>query len=97
MEAQTIFCLNSSMKRGPDRGSIQALGYVSLLALAAAIGAAVLAARLAALALAAVLAIDRLGCGSLSDCGDGENGCERDQCKSTFHGILLLDGIRHVG
>jgi len=51
----------------------------SLLALAAAHGTAVLAARLAALALAAVLALDRLGCGSLCDCGYGENECERNQ------------------
>jgi hypothetical protein len=53
---------------------------LSLLALAAAIGAAILAARLAAIAFAAILAIDRLGCGSLCDCSYGKNDCERDQC-----------------
>ena len=69
---------------------------MSLLALAAATRATALAARLAALALAAVFAVVRLGCGSLCDCGYGKNGCERDQCKCTFHLFLLLDAVRHV-
>jgi hypothetical protein len=64
---------------------------VSLLALAAAIGAAVLAAGLAALALAAVVAVDCLGCGRrLRKSSDSENGCERDQCKSTLHFFFSL-------